>query len=198
MKDYLKLSPEQPIFFTSDTHFGHRNIIDHCHRPFSSVEEMNEAIICNWNQVVERDVLVFHLGDFGVGGAEEWNEWLGRLNGRICLVMGNHDLWTVRKGYDRFESISMQMLIEVGKQKIFLCHYPFLCYSGANKKVWQLFGHVHTNPVQSEQGNSFSGKLYPTQYDVGMDNNGFAPMSFVQVRSIIRKQIEYSNHSMSS
>ena len=193
MKDYLKLSSEQPIFFTSDTHFGHRNIIGHCHRPFSSVEEMNEAIIRNWNQVVEKDALVFHLGDFGVGGAEEWNGWLGRLNGRISLVMGNHDLWTVRKGYDRFESISIQMLIEVGKQKIHLCHYPFLCYSGAGRKVWQLFGHVHTNLLQSEQGNSLSGRLFSTQYDVGMDNNHFAPVSFAQVRNIIRKQIESCN-----
>lgn len=120
------------VFFTADTHFCHRNIISFCSRPFKDVEEMNETIIANWNRTVGPDDTVFHLGDFCLGGSDEWNRILDRLNGRIYLIMGNHDLRNIRKGYaDRFELITMQMHIEIEKRKIYLNHYPFLCYSGA-------------------------------------------------------------------
>ena len=64
------------VFFTSDTHFNHANIIKFCERPFGSIEEMNEALIANWNRVVGKDDIVFHLGDFCFGGSEAWNSIL--------------------------------------------------------------------------------------------------------------------------
>lgn len=92
------------LFFTSDTHFNHTNILQYCNRPFKTVDQMNETIITNWNNVVEPDDVVFHIGDFCLGGAEEWNKILDRLNGRIYLVLGNHDLKNIRQGFiDRFE-----------------------------------------------------------------------------------------------
>ena len=133
------------VFFTSDTHFYHGNIIRFCNRPFKDVEMMNETIISNWNNTVGQYDIVFHLGDFCLGGSAEWTKMLDRLNGKIYLIMGNHDLKNIRQGYiDRFEHVAMQMHIEVGKQKIYLNHYPFLCFDGGYKDVWQLFGHVHT------------------------------------------------------
>ena len=57
------------VFFTSDTHFYHGNIIRFCNRPFKSVEMMNETIISNWNNTVGQDDIVFHLGDFCLGGS---------------------------------------------------------------------------------------------------------------------------------
>lgn len=78
------------LFFVSDTHFFHKNIIDFCNRPFSSVEEMNEAIINNWNNVVSPNDYVFHLGDFCFGGSPAWDKCLDSLNGRKFLVLGNH------------------------------------------------------------------------------------------------------------
>jgi len=117
------------VFFTSDTHFFHGNIIRFCNRPFKDVETMNETIISNWNNTVGQDDIVFHLGDFCLGGSAEWTRILDRLNGRIYLIMGNHDLKNIRQGYiDRFEHVAMQMHITVGKQKIYLNHYPFLCF----------------------------------------------------------------------
>ena len=182
------------VYFTSDTHFNHANIIGFCNRPFKSVEEMNEKLIENWNNVVGADDIVFHLGDFCLGGSAEWTKVLDRLNGKIYLIQGNHDMKNLRQGYtNRFELITMQMHIEVGKQKIYLNHCPFLCYGGAYRDTWQLFGHVHTSKYNTGKDKSRLAYLFPTQYDVGVDNNNFTPVFFEQVKSIIKKQVEQFN-----
>lgn len=182
------------VFFTSDTHFNHVNIISFCSRPFKDVEAMNEALIANWNRVVGSDDIVFHLGDFCLGGSAEWTKVLDRLNGKIYLITGNHDMKNLRQGYaNRFDLITMQLHIEIGKQKIYLNHYPFLCYGGSYKDTWQLFGHVHTSKNNTGKDASRLDMLFPTQYDVGVDNNDFTPVSFEQVKAIIQKQVEQSN-----
>lgn len=182
------------VYFTSDTHFNHANIIGFCKRPFKNVEEMNEKLIENWNNVVGADDIVFHLGDFCLGGSAEWTKVLDRLNGMIYLIQGNHDMKNLRQGYaNRFELITMQMHIEVGKQKIYLNHCPFLCYGGAYRNTWQLFGHVHTSKNNTGKDKDRLAYLFPTQYDVGVDNNNFTPVSFEQVKSIIKKQVEQFN-----
>jgi len=78
------------IFFTSDTHFGHENIIKYCKRPFKDAAEMDKVLIRNWNRVVGPNDLVYHLGDFAVGGGPA-GPYLDQLNGRIILIHGNHD-----------------------------------------------------------------------------------------------------------
>jgi calcineurin-like phosphoesterase family protein len=181
------------VFFTSDTHFYHSNIINFCGRPFKNVEVMNETLIANWNSVVGPDDIVFHLGDFCLGGSAEWTNILNRLNGKIYLIVGNHDIKNLRQGYySHFEHIAMQMHIEVGKQKIYLNHCPFLCYGGAYRDTWQLFGHVHTSKQNTGIDAPRLHMLFPAQYDVGVDNNNFTPVSFEQVRRIIEKQVEQS------
>lgn len=178
-------------FFTSDTHFGHANIINLCCRPFEDVEEMNSELIKNWNKVVPEDGIVFHLGDFALGGSELWNHILSSLNGQIYLILGNHDRKNLRAGYmDKFVEVTPQMQIEIEDNSIYLNHYPFLCYGGSYRKVWQLFGHVHTGPKSSGLDISRLGVLFPYQYDVGVDNNNYAPISYNQVKDIIRKQVE--------
>ena len=182
-------------FFTSDTHFNHTNIIRFCNRPFRNVEEMNETMVANWNATIGMDDTVFHLGDFCLGGAAEWTRLLDRLNGNIYLILGNHDLKNIRQGFlGRFEHVAMQMRIEIGKRKIYLCHYPFLCFEGGYKDVWQLFGHVHTRKINTGIDAGRLQYLYPTQYDVGVDNNDFTPVSYEQVKKIIIKQMEQSKN----
>ena len=76
---------------------------------------------CEWPyiQYSIRLLAIKSLGDFCLGGAEEWNKILDRLNGRIYLVLGNHDLKNIRQGFiDRFEHVAMAMCIQVGKKKI--------------------------------------------------------------------------------
>ena len=181
----------QNVWFTSDTHFYHENIIRFCNRPFASVEEMNEELIRRWNETVPEDGTVFHLGDVCFGGPKEWNSVIHRLNGRIFLILGNHDMKQMRQGFmARFAHVTQQMTIRVGAQAIILNHNPFLCYGGSYRSVWQLFGHVHSGP-NSNKGLDHSrlGMLFPRQYDVGVDNNGFRPVSFHEVKDIIQEQI---------
>lgn len=141
-----KFDPEH-TFFTSDTHFGHANIIRFCKRPFENVEEMNEALIENWNKVVSDDDTVFHLGDFAFGGSNVWKEIIPRLKGHINLIIGNHDRKNLRQGYmSFFDMVVPQLQIEIEDTSIYLNHYPFLCYGGSYRGVWQLFGHVHSGP----------------------------------------------------
>ena len=159
----------------------------------SRVFHMNETIIANWNSVVGPDDIIFHLGDFCLGDSAEWINVLNRLNGKIYLIAGNHDIKDLRQNYTKyFEQITMQMHIEVDKQKIYLSHCPFLCYGGVYRDTWQLFGHVHTSRYNTGKDVPRLKMLFPIQYDVGVDNNNFTSESFAQVKMIIEKQIEQS------
>lgn len=194
---------EQNIFFTSDTHFGHKNIIKYCNRPFNSVEEMDNTIINNWNSVVKENDIVFHLGDFGFIGINELKKIRSQLNGKIYLITGNHDRKMLYgdavKFLGFFDYIGPELYINIDGQKIYLNHKPYLCFDGSYGRTdktwtWQLFGHVHSGP------NTMTGldcqrlvHLFPTQYDVGVDNNSFTPISFEKVKEIINEQLLSQN-----
>ena len=187
MKQF-EFDPEH-TFFTSDTHFGHANIIRFCNRPFQNVEEMNEVLIENWNKVVSKDDTVFHLGDFAFGGSSVWNSIIPRLNGHINLIIGNHDRKNLRQGYmSYFDMVVPQLQIEIEDNSIYLNHYPFLCYGGSHRGVWQLFGHLHSGPQADGLDISRLRVLLPTQYDVGVDNNNFTPISYREVKEKIESQ----------
>lgn len=197
MKEY-KFNPDK-IWFVSDIHINHKNIIEYSHRPFKDVEEMNETLINNWNNTVPEDGIVFDLGDFAIGGSKVWNDALSRLNGKHYLILGNHDMKNYRESYSKyFELVTQQMYIQVDDVSIYLNHFPYLCFGGAYREqhnVWQLFGHIHSGP-NAKEGKDLNRlcMLFPTQYDVGVDNNDYKPVSFWQVKQIIEKQIEsYGN-----
>lgn len=172
------------LFFTSDTHFWHSNIIKYCNRPFMDIEEMNEEIIKRWNDKIEKNDLVFHLGDFAFCGPSQYKTLLERLNGKIILILGNHDWRNIKEGYmSKFDGIYQQLRIKVDDQRIYLNHFPFLCYEGSWRGVWQLFGHVHSGPYNNGGGldNPRLKMLLPGQYDVGVDNNNFKPISYKEL-----------------
>ena len=183
--------PTKKVFFTSDTHFFHDRIISHANRPFADVDEMNAALIRNWNKVVPKDGIVFHLGDFCMGTVAQWNDILDQLKGKIYLVAGNHDMVLINSPVmKRFVDVDCEMDIVVGGQKLILNHFPLLVHGGRNTRTWQLFGHIHTNPVDNRIiDNGRMSMLAPSQYDVGVDNNDFTPVSFESVREIILSQI---------
>lgn len=186
-----KFGPDD-VWFTSDTHFCHANILKFSNRPFKDVAEMDEELIRRWNDSVPKDGIIFHLGDFCMGGSKDWNDILHRLHGRKYLILGNHDMKNLRQGYmGLFEQVSQQMSIRVDGQSVILNHNPFLCYGGSYRDVWQLFGHVHSGPL-SKTGLDLPRlkMLFPLQYDVGVDNNDFRPISFAEVKAKIESQVE--------
>lgn len=195
-----KISPEEvgKIWLTSDHHFHHSNIIKYCNRPFGSVEEMNEALVANWNSVVKSDDHVYHLGDFCFGNVEKWNWCLepGRLNGHIHLILGNHDPERVfRDGtfIERFDSIDYQKILIIEGWTVILNHFPFLSFSNnLDHKVIGLSGHTHVGQLSSsvESYDKLNAMYKPNQYDVGVDNNNFTPVSWAEVKNKVTTQIE--------
>ena len=182
------------IFFVSDTHFGHTNIIKYCNRPFNNTDEMDEALINNWNAKVPKDGIVYHLGDFAWGSINYWKKIREQLNGEIILIYGNHDEKYLNNKlmYKLFKEVTPQKNIWINKIPIYMNHYPFLCFGGSYKGLgatWQLFGHVHSNP-RSEEGLDHKRLVncFPTQYDVGVDNNNFTPISFDELYSYINNR----------
>lgn len=134
-----------PAFFTADTHFGHGNIIRLAGRPFSGPAEMDTALVDRWNEAVTPDDTVWHLGDFAVRcKPARLHEVFGMLNGRKCLVAGNHDDAAVLGlGWAEVHRDSVRMT-EDG-QRLLLSHYPILEWDGFWRGVIHLHGHTHNS-----------------------------------------------------
>ena len=182
--------PHDRIYFTSDPHFWHKNIIKYCERPFDGVDDMNETLIKNWNMVVGEDDLIFCLGDFSLGRETDTLDVLQRLNGHKVLIKGNHEKSVMKKDYTRNEfNGGIYELLEIkvnddevsdGFQDIVLCHYTMMTFNRSHRGAWQLFGHVHGN-LDGDP------RLSPNQFDVGVDSHDFTPISYQEVKEIITK-----------
>jgi calcineurin-like phosphoesterase family protein len=122
------------IYFISDTHFNHNNIITLANRPFKDVEEMNETIVENWNRVVKDEDIVYFLGDFCFEEKDkDTNYWLNRLKGKIIFIRGNHD-------HTKMVKLTKAVLAS-NLGGLLLLHDPFgLDYSGV-----LIHGHHHAN-----------------------------------------------------
>jgi calcineurin-like phosphoesterase family protein len=179
---------ETNVFFTSDTHFQHKNIIKYCNRPFNTVREMDSALVKNWNAVVGPDDIVFHGGDFCFGAKSSWAYLCDALNGKKYLAGGNHDgNITPDKFVDVQQMFNIRIMgdeeIASDGQRITLCHYPMLSWYQSHRGAWQLFGHVHGG-----LSNKGEMKTTPNQLDVGVDVHNFTPISYETVKEIITKQ----------
>lgn len=191
-------STEHNIFFTSDLHLAHRNIITFCNRPWHSTEEMDAGLIKNWNTLVGDDDIVFDLGDFAFASSGRWKSYLASLRGHHHLIRGNHDISRDPGPYilSLFDSVSDQLLLNIDGRQVYLNHYPFLCYAGTYKNpkdaVWQLFGHVHSSPTATGKDDDRLTHLFPYQYDVGVDNNNYFPVPWSKICEIIDNQVSKS------
>lgn len=145
-------------YYIADPHFFHGALNTKMdRRGFESVEAMNEYMLRQWNRKVRKNDEVVILGDLSWGKAEETNELLERLNGRLYLIRGNHDRFLKNKDYNagRFVWIKPYEELQDNKRKVILCHYPIMCYNGqyrvdenGNPKVYMLYGHVHDTQDQ--------------------------------------------------
>lgn len=169
------------IYFTSDCHFNHKNILAYEpeSRPFASIEEMNEAIIANWNGVVTNEDEVWVLGDFFMGQVTAIESILDRLNGKIHLVRGNHDQKNRMKIYEaRGIDIHDIAYLPYKGRYFILCHFPNesaefvrMVVEDNSEVVW-LYGHIH--------GKAPKGYVNGT-YHVGADTNNLTPISIQQI-----------------
>lgn len=185
------------IFFTSDQHFGHQNIIKHCNRPFQTVYEMDETLIANYNEVVKPGDTVYHLGDFSYKCNFSKAMAIGRrLNGIKILILGNHDrvftplysdhsffkeLHEVWKG--RYDYLSID---PSGYPKINMFHYAQRVWNQSHRGAYALCGHSHGS-CKPALPDSIDGGLL---LDVGVDVHGYKPISIDEVTSIMKKKQE--------
>ena len=168
------------IFFTSDTHFGHANIIRFCNRPFGTVEEMDEALVANWNGKVGGNDTVYFLGDlFFRASIDRVRDILGRLKGRKHLIIGNHDSsWMTKELGDKyFVEIANYLDISNGGRHLVMCHYPMLCWGG-EEKSWMIHGHIHNNRHMDYWPLL---QVRERVLNAGVEINSYAPVSFEEL-----------------
>jgi len=195
------------IFFTSDTHFGHENIIRYCQRPFADVGEMDRELIAAWNDEVGEEDTVYHLADFTLGDEHQARDYFRQLNGRIFMLglAWHHDcrwlpIWRqvgtsgahVRPGQIEFYSASHHKvnllgpvhvleLHELGNGRfplaITLSHYQMAVWDRSHYGAWHLFGHSHG--TSSPPGHCL---------DVGVDVWDYRPVSLDRVIWAMRER----------
>lgn len=167
------------IYFTADLHFHHQNAIPHSKRPFSCVEEMDCVLAENWNRRVGPRDEIYILGDLTLKGADRAAEILRRLNGQKYLIRGNHDRFTRQASFlpEQFAWVGDYCELCRDSRWLILCHYPLLEWNRCRYGSLHLHGHRHGQPEDNER-NRAAGIL---RYDVGVDANGFAPVSLPEI-----------------
>ena len=155
------------IWFTADEHYGHKNCIKYCNRPFNNLEEMNHEIICKNNTLVKEKDTVWHLGDFTLKSKTYAEEILKQLNGIHYFIRGSHDKWLKNtRPYIKELKYNNQLIV--------LSHYCMRVWPLSHYNSYHLFGHSH-------------GQLETLgkSYDVGVDNNDFYPISIDKIFDIM-------------
>lgn len=181
------------VFFTSDLHLGHKNIIEFSERPFSSIETMDTALIRNWNSVVPTDGIVFLLGDFSFHNAQHSKVLLKQLNGRIILIKGNHDKCT---SYFKevHELLDIKVLDNVngnfgGFTHITLCHYPLAIWNKKGYGSFHFFGHSHGSYTNIGHTDHHDYK-YNRSIDVGVDCWNYKPICYTDlIKEILKNEM---------
>ena len=168
------------IWFTSDTHFGHANIIRFSDRPFKDVQEMDEKLIANWNECVRPDDQVYHLGDFSF--SRDPIKVARRLMGIKYLILGNHDRIKRLKGCFEWIKDVYEIFLS-NRKRIWLSHYPHRAWPGSHKGNIHLYGHEHGN-----------FKDYGRSTDVGVDCWDYYPVHLDTILEMMKGKESIKHH----
>jgi calcineurin-like phosphoesterase family protein len=155
-------------WFVADEHYGHASIIEYCDRPFAVVNEMNRVMIDNHNEVVGSSDITIHAGDFCWYNKEGAKQLIKMLNGNHVFIKGSHDSWLP-------QSTKYMWRKTIEGQFIVVCHYAMRSWERSHYGSWQLYGHSHARK-----------EPIGLQYDVGVDNNNFYPVSFDELKEIFK------------
>ncbi|MFA8451198.1 MAG: metallophosphoesterase family protein [Bacteroidales bacterium] len=173
------------IYFTSDHHFGHKNIIKYSNRPFADVEEMNNSLIERWNSKIQKNDKVYHLGDIGFCDTSTLKHIISQLNGKIHLVKGNHDRISseIKNLFEWVKDYHELKLNDVdhnsGKQLIVLSHYAMRVWNKSHHGSYHLYGHSH---------GELPDDIHSLSFDVGVDAHNYYPLSYQEVKEIMNKK----------
>lgn len=131
--------------YTSDLHFGHRNVINFDKRPFQDVTDMDQMLIKLWNSRVSKEDHVYIVGDFAYRNDKTADWYLRQLKGHKHLIVGNHDKETLanEKAMAYFESVDKMLHVTDGDKQICLCHFPMAEWNGYHRGTWHIYGHIH-------------------------------------------------------
>lgn len=166
-------------WFTSDLHFFHRNILKYCaeSRPYQTVNEMNTAIVENWNSKISESDSVWILGDVSFGPVDPTVEILNQLKGKKYLIIGNHDkkLLKIQSFRDCFVAIDNYVEFRYNHTLVCMMHFPIESWNEKNSGSFMLHGHSHGNPIHTK------GKIL----DVGVDTNKLMPYNLTDVCEIL-------------
>jgi len=181
------------VFAISDLHLGHANIITHCnHRPFNSVEDMDETIIANWNSVVGENDIVINLGDF-VWRSDQLQKILNRLNGKQIFIIGNHDrrssVEKAEKHTDKLLFVGDMVEIRYNGFRFLACHYPLASWSGNYNDLYHIYGHTHDNEQTIEAIGS------PKKYNCCVELNDYTPQLLMDIKERIDEKVKLSKNS---
>lgn len=177
-------------WFSSDLHFCHDRAFIYEPRGFSSIDEMNEAIVERWNSVVAPEDDVYLLGDLMLNDNEKGIEYLKKLNGKITIINGNHDTNTRIDLYKTCENVVdwglYSDLVTIKGYKFYVSHYPTLTSNLENGAplrchVLNLYGHTH------QLDNFF--KDIPYMYHVGMDSHNCYPVEITEIIESIKEKV---------
>lgn len=165
-------------YFTSDTHFGHANIIKYCNRPFSSTGQMDATLINNINEKVGQNDRLFHLGDFAFKGSAKYIPSLREqiICRNIFIVPGNHDRESQLRSH--FQVLPQCYMYENDGFRMVLCHYAMRVWHHSHHGAGMLYGHSH-------------GGLPPVpgapSFDVGVDSWNYTPISLIEVKQEMKR-----------
>lgn len=166
------------IYFTSDTHYFHKKIIEYCNRPFKSVEEMNETLIANYNMLVKPDDVVYHLGDFAFAKPGQTKEIFYRLNGKKILIHGNHDVDPKYSGRELYRELFHEthdyLELKINGERIVMFHFPIESWNKRHRSAIHVHGHTHATYDERN-------KNVPNRFDVGVDSWNYFPVSISQI-----------------
>ena len=165
------------LFFTSDEHYGHKNILGFCNRPFRDTTEHIEESIRRHNEKVPKGARVYHVGDmfWRTLCLKDAMNIMDRLNGTHYFVWGNHDELIQDNKCLRDRFVWCRDIAQVYHPKLdkslVLCHYAMHVWRNSHKGAYHLYGHTHA--ALQEQNN--------LSFDCGQDAQNFTPISVEEV-----------------
>lgn len=192
-----------PNFYTADPHFGDNSIIRHCHRPFTTAEEMDEALIANWNARVAKSDHVYVVGDFAMRMPEDRLRLLwGRLRGMKHLIIGNHDDTRVKRlaWASKRESHTVK---EPDGTKIDLAHYARREWPGFFRGHWHFYGHSHdrlpgvgkSEDVGVDSVARMLRGVLPDGTKAPLDPAHYRPVTAAEMFALMEGRPEYDPHT---